>query len=214
LTRPDEAFPTLIKALIPGGLRGFMVAAIAGAVISSLASMLNSTATVFTMDVYGRLFDRQASQRRLVLVGRIVTVVAMVAACLLAPMLDQPRFGGVFNYIQNFQGYIWPGVVAAFVVGLLVPQAPGAAGVAALVSGPAIYWLFQTYAPNLHFLVQVAITFQLVLLIMGLITFWKPLSVPRRLPERMDLNTRTEPVVVLCGLAVVVAVLVFFVIFW
>ena len=213
LGKPDEAFPTLIKTLIPSGVRGFMLAAIAGAVISSLGSMMNSAATVFTMDVYNRLIAREASQAQLVLVGRVVTAFSMVVGCLLAPMLENPEFGGVFNYIQNFQGYIWPGVVAAFVVGLLVPQAPGSAGVAALVSGPAIYWLFQTFAPNVHFLLQVALTFQLVLLIMGLITFWKPLREPKHLPERANLELKTQPDVIRYGLAVIVAVIVFFIIF-
>jgi SSS family solute:Na+ symporter len=137
----------------------------------------------------------------------------MVVGCLLAPALEDPKFGGVFNYLQNFQGYIWPGVVAAFVVGMLVPQAPAAAGVAALLSGPAIYWLFQTCAPNVHFLIQVAITFQLVLLIMGLITFWKPLLEPKPLPERKDIVLRTDPIVAWCGAAVIALVVVFFLVF-
>ena len=133
---PDEAFPMLIRNLIPTGLRGFMFAAIAGAVISSLASMLNSASTILTMDIYNRLFDRNASQKRLLLLGRVTTGVFIIAACLLAPRLDDPKFGGVFNYIQQFQGYIWPGVVAAFLFGMLVPQAPGSAGVAALILRP------------------------------------------------------------------------------
>ncbi|MEN6336807.1 MAG: sodium/solute symporter, partial [Phycisphaerales bacterium] len=168
--KPDAAFPTLIKKLVPSGLRGFMFAAIAGAVISSLASMLNSVSTILTMDIYGRVFDRNAPQGRLLVLGRITTGAVVVAACLLAPRLNDPKFGGVFNYIQQFQGYIWPGVVAAFLFGMLVPQAPAAAGVAALICGPALYGLFQHFAPGVHFLIQVALTFQLVLMIMGLIT--------------------------------------------
>ncbi len=109
----DEAFPTLIRNLIPAGLRGFMLAAIAGAVISSLASMLNSASTIFTMDVYRRMLDPKASQKRLLILGRVATGVFLVAGCLLAPVLANPRFGGVFQFIQNNQGYIWPGVVAA-----------------------------------------------------------------------------------------------------
>jgi len=213
LTKPDEAYPMLIKSLIPAGLRGFMLAAIAGAVISSLASMMNSASTIFTMDVYHRLIDRNASQRLLVLIGRVMTVVCVLVGCSLAPRLADPKFGGVFQFIQQFQGYIWPGVVAAFVFGILVPQAPGSAGVAALVSGPLIYGLFQKFAGNLHFLIQVAITFQLVLLIMGLLTFFKPLPEPKRLPERTDIELRTEPMVIACGLTVIAAVLVFFVVF-
>ena len=214
MASPDDAFPMLIRNLIPPGLRGFMFAAIAGAVISSLASMLNSASTILTMDLYHRLLDRNAPQKRLLLLGRAATAIFIVAACLLAPGLADPKFGGVFQYIQQFQGYIWPGVVAAFLFGMLVPQAPGAAGVAALISGPAIYALFQRYAPGLNFLAQVGLTFELVLMIMGLITFLRPLAEPKVLPVREELDTRTAPGVMVAGGLVLAAVAVFYVIFW
>ena len=214
MEKPDEAFPMLILNLIPDGLRGFMFAAIAGAVISSLASMLHSASTIFTMDIYNRMFDRKASQKRLLFLGRIMTMVFVVAGCLLAPRLDDPKFGGVFQYIQQFQGYIWPGVVAAFLFGMMVTSAPGAAGVAALISGPIIYGLFQAFAGDLHFLIQVAITFQLVLMVMGLITFCKPLDKPRELPVREDIEIRTRPEVLLAGGLVLGAVAAFYIVFW
>lgn len=209
----DQAFPLLIRNLVPAGWRGFMLAAIAGAITSSLASMLNSASTIFTMDVYRRLVDPGASQARLVAVGRAVTVVCIIVGCFLAPFLADPERGGVFQFIQNNQGYIWPGVVAAFVFGLLVPAAPGSAGVAALLSGPLIYALFQRFAPGVHFLLQVALTFQMVLCIMGIITFLRPLPEPRKLPERTDLDLRTSPAVYGAGLAVIAAVVLFFILF-
>jgi SSS family solute:Na+ symporter len=212
--KSDAAFPTLIKKLVPSGLRGFMFAAIAGAIISSLASMLNSASTILTMDIYNRLLDRNASQKRLLLLGRVTTGVFIVAACILAPRLNDPKFGGVFNYIQQFQGYIWPGVVAAFLFGMLVPQAPGAAGVAALVCGPILYGLFQRLAPGLNFLIQVGLTFELVLMVMGLITFFKPLDKPKVLPVREGVETKTTPEVILAGGLVLAAVAAFYVIFW
>ena len=211
---PDEAFPMLIRNLIPRGLLGFMFAAIAGAVISSLASMLNSASTIFTMDVYNRMIDRNAPQKRLLFLGRLMTAVFMVAGCLLAPMLDDPKFGGVFQYIQQFQGYIWPGVVAAFVFGMMVKNAPGIAGAAALISGPIIYGIFQAFSGKLHFLIQVALTFQLVLMIMGLITFCKPLDKPKELPVREGMDVKTKPEVKLAGGLVLVAVVIFYVIFF
>lgn len=214
LMTPDQAFPTMIRELVPVGLRGFMLAAIAGAIVSTLASMINSASTIFTMDVYNRLIDRSASQLRLVVVGRLATLVAVVIGASLAPQLADPKFGGVFNFIQTFQGYIWPGVVAAFVAGLLVPQAPGSAGVAALVGGPVIYALFQFFAPSLNFLLQGALTFQLVLLVMGTITFFRPLAEPKILPVRKDLDIRTSPFVRNVGAAVIAATLLFIVIFW
>ena len=212
--RSDAAFPTLIKQLIHPGVRGLICAAIAGAVTSTLASLLNSSSTIATMDVYQRLINPKATQTRLVWLGRSLTVVCMVIGCLLGPALDNPKFGGVFQFIQQFQGYIWPGVVAAFLFGMLVETAPGAAGVAALVSGPVIYHLFQTYGKDLHFLLQVTLTFSLVLALMGFITLVWPLKEPRRLPERKDLDLRTSPVVLVAGSAVIVGVFLFFIVFW
>ncbi|MBN1893774.1 solute:sodium symporter family transporter [bacterium] len=214
MARPDEAFPTLIRNLIPQGLRGFIFAAISGAVISSLASMLNSASTIFTMDIYHRMLDRRASQKRLVFLGRLLTLLFLTISCWLAPMLDDPKFGGVFQYIQQYQGYIWPGVTAVFLFGIFVDNAPGSAGVAGLVSGPVLYGLLQSYAPGLHFLIQVAVAFQLVLLIMGLITFWKPRWKPRPLPVRRDMDIRTEPKVKWLGAMVIAGVALFYIIFW
>jgi SSS family solute:Na+ symporter len=204
----------LIRNLIPAGLRGFMFAAIAGAVVSSLASMLNSASTIFTMDVYNRMLNRNASQRQLLLLGRAATLVFVVAGCLLAPALADPKFGGVFQYIQQFQGYIWPGVVAAFLFGMVVPKAPGAAGVAALISGPVIYGLFQRFSQSLHFLIQVTLTFIIVLAIMALLTLLKPLAEPRVLPVREGVDTKTAPEVKIVGALVLAAVTVFYIVFW
>jgi len=210
----DAAFPTLVKRLVHPGLRGLICAAVAGAVTSTLASLLNSASTIATMDVYRRLCCPEASQARLVWLGRALTVLCMVVGCSVAPALEHPRFGGVFQFIQQFQGYIWPGVVAVFVFGILVETAPGAAGVAGLLAGPAIYHLFQTFAGNLHFLVQVTLTFGLVLALMGLITLSWPLSEPRRLPERAGFAVETAPEVKWAGAAVIGAVVVFVLVFW
>lgn len=210
----DAAFPTLIKHLVQPGMRGLICAAIAGAVTSTLASLLNSASTIATMDVYRRLVNPTASQARLVWLGRTLTAACMVVGCIVAPALDQPRFGGVFQFIQQFQGYIWPGVVAVFMFGILVERAPGAAGVAGLLAGPAIYGMFQAWAASLHFLVQVALTFSLVLALMSFITLVWPLEEPRRLPERTDLDLRTSPAVVIAAAVVIGGVALFFALFW
>jgi len=214
MNSPDEAFPMLIRNLVPAGLRGFMFAAIAGAVISSLASMLNSASTIFTMDVYNRMFHRNATQKQLLILGRVMTMVFLVIGCSLAPMLDNPKFGGVFQYIQQFQGYIWPGVVAVFLFGMMIPTAPPIAGVAALIAGPIIYGLFQQFATGVHFLIQVALTFNLVLVIMGLITFIKPLETPRKLPVREDIEIKTAPEVKIIGALAMAGVVLFIIFFW
>jgi len=219
--KSDAAFPTLIKHLIQPGVRGLIYAAIAGAVTSTLASLLNSASTIATMDVYQRLINRTASQTRLVWLGRALTVGCMVIGCVLAPRLDDPRFGGVFQFIQQFQGYIWPGVVAAFVHAFLLPRAPGGAGVAALVLGPIIYGAFQftSYSDSfpaghhLHFLVQVLLTFLIVSAVMLAWAWWRPLPEPKRLPERLAVPSATPVVVKVTAALVIVGVLLFFLVF-
>ena len=213
LTQPDAAFPTLIRHLIPAGVRGFILAAIAGAVVSSLASMLNSASTIFTLDVYQRMFHRGASQWQLVWLGRAMTVLFVLVGCLTAPMLDDPRFGGVFQYIQQFQGYIWPGVAAAFVIALAVPRAPAAAGVFALVAGPALYGIFQAYSA-LHFLIQVALTFAILCAVMLVISLLAPLPEPRVLPVRSEVKLENSRTALFCGGLVIAGVLGFVIVFW
>jgi len=216
---PDAAFPTMIRELMGPGFRGFMFAAISGAVISSLASMLNSTSTVFTMDVYKRLLHHEKDTgRHLIWIGRLTIVVSIAIGCLLAPMLDNPKFGGVFQYIQQFQGYIWPGVVAAFVFGLWSPRTPRFAGTLALILGPLFYWILQLtdegVVHNLHFLLQVLVDFVLLAVILGVATLVKPLTEPVEMPVRNEIETETSKVVYLAGGLVIVGVALFYMLFW
>ncbi len=218
----DAAFPTMVTQLVSPGVRGFIYAAIAGAVTSTLASLLNSASTIGTMDVYRRMFHGGASQRFLVWLGRGLTLTFVIAGCLIAPILDDPKFGGVFQYIQQFQGYIWPGVVAAFLMPFLLPKVPGAAGVVALITGPVAYAVFQftvktdarPWGHDIHFLLQVLYAFLIVVGIMVAMTLIMPLAKPKELPVREEIALETEPVVKIAGALVLVGVAIFFIIFW
>ncbi|MEO8563394.1 MAG: sodium/solute symporter [bacterium] len=214
LATPDAAYPTLIRRLVPIGLRGVMLASIAGAVIGALASLLNSTATIFTMDLYKRTVRPTASPERLVAIGRLATVVFVVIACTLAPMLASPRFQGVFNFIQEFQGYISPGIVAAFLIGILVPRAPAAAGVTALLGSAPVYGMLQWQLSGVHFLIRMLITFVVVAVAMLLITVMRPLAAPRTMPVQADLDLHSSTLAKWLGAGVVVAVVTFFAVFW
>lgn len=214
LETADQAFPLLIRNLIPSGIRGFMFAAIAGAVISSLASMLNSASTVFTMDLYKRHLSKDASQMKMVWTGRIMTLVFVVIGCAIAPYLAQPKFKGVFNFIQEFQGYISPGIVAAFLVGFVLPRAPASAGVVSLLASAPIYGLLHWQFSDIHFLIRMMITFCAVAVIMGSITFAAPLPQPRTMPIRKDVQMANSPLAVTLGLLVIAGAVAFFVVFW
>jgi SSS family solute:Na+ symporter len=221
-TKTDAAFLTMVTKLIAPGVRGFIYAAIAGAVTSTLASLLNSASTISTMDVYRRMFSQNASQERLVWLGRGLTLAFVIAGCLIAPILDDPKFGGVFQYNQQFQGYIWPGVVAAFIMPLVLPKVPGAAGAAALVTGPLAYAEFQFTAKSearpwgheIHFLLQVLLAFLVVGGLMTVMTLVSPLAKAKELPVREEISLVTEPIVKIAGAAVILGVILFFFIFW
>lgn len=221
-TKTDAAFPTMVTKLIAPGVRGFIYAAIAGAVTSTLASLLNSASTISTMDVYRRMFSQNASQENLVWLGRGLTLAFVIAGCSIAPVLDDPQFGGVFQYIQQFQGYIWPGVVAAFIMPFVLPKVPGAAGVAALVTGPLAYAAFQftaksgvrPWSHDIHFLLQVLCAFLVVAALMTVMTLVSPLAKAKVLPVREEISLVTEPIVKIAGGLVILGVVIFFILFW
>lgn len=111
----DKAYPWLTQFL-PVGVKGIVFAALAAAIVSSLASMLNSTATIFTMDIYKEYIAPKAADHKLVNVGRISAIVALIIACLIAPMLG--NIGQAFQYIQEYTGLVSPGILAVFLLGL------------------------------------------------------------------------------------------------
>lgn len=220
--KADAAYPTLIKNLVDPGLRGFIFAAIAGAIVSTLASLLNSASTIASIDVYQRMINRSASNQSVVLLGRGLTVAFVIIGCITAPMLTD----GVFTFIQQFQGFIWPGVVAAFLGAFLLPRAPAAAGSTALLLGPILYAGFQILNKgglfssildervlHMHYLMQVLASFSIVFGVMTLMTLLNPLDELRKLPVRKEIAAETAPVVKLAAVLVVAAAAAMFVIF-
>jgi len=210
----DQAYPLLIRNLVGPGLRGFILAAIAGAVISTLGSLLNSVATILTMDIYKRHIKKDASSGSLIKLGRWATLAFVVAVCLIAPQLGNPKFKGIFNYIQEFQGFISPGVLAAFVFGLFVKKAPRAAGPTALLLGVPIYGLLMWQASSIAFLNRIAITFIALIIILAVMTLLRPLKVPFTLPVQKDFDLKPAPGLKWLGMLVIAATLALYVIFW
>lgn len=113
--KADKAYPWLMQFL-PVGLKGIAFAALAAAIVSSLASMLNSTSTIFTMDVYKQLIDKDADDKKIVKVGRLSATIALIIGATMAPLL-----GGIdqaFQFIQEYTGIVSPGILAVFLLGL------------------------------------------------------------------------------------------------
>ncbi|MBN2068838.1 MAG: sodium/solute symporter [Opitutales bacterium] len=212
----DSAFGLLIGKLIPGGkgVQGFILAAILGAVVSSLASMLNAASTIFTMDIYKRFIAKDAAEKKLVLIGRFCVGIFVAIGCLLTPVLADPKFGGVFTFIQEFQGFISPGILAIFVFAFAVKKAPRICGVVGLIASPVLYGSLMALLPGVAFLDRMAITFGAVLLILLVLTLVKPLKEPFELPDRATIAMDSSASAKIGGIIVVVLTLVLYGIFW
>lgn len=230
----DKAYPYLISQILPPQLRGIMFAALCGAVMSTFNSGLNSASTIFTIDIYKKFIKPGASQKHQVFVGRFVTAMFVLLACIWAPVIS--NFEGVFMYIQEFWGFIAPGIVAAFLVGLVVKTAPPKAAKGAMLFGLVLYGFFRFGrfvfdVPGLNLLPSgvrdsvvtfngwsllhhMGIVFVLVVLYMLWINHRQPLSQPVELPNRHKINTVPEPKIYLMGGVVIVLTALLYILFW
>ncbi|HSI71274.1 MAG TPA: sodium/sugar symporter [Gillisia sp.] len=172
----DRAYPWLLQFL-PTGLKGVAFAALAAAIVSSLASMLNSTSTIFTMDIYKQYFNKNAGDKTTVNVGRISAAVALAIACVMAPLL-----GGIdqaFQFIQEYTGVVSPGILAIFLLGLFWKKTTNkGAIVGALASIPiAMYfkvapkgWSSSPIFVDVPFLDQMGYTAILTMIIIAIVS--------------------------------------------
>ncbi|MGC1480785.1 MAG: sodium/solute symporter [Chthoniobacterales bacterium] len=226
----DAAFGTLLRNLLKPGLTWFVLAAIFGAVVSSLASMLNSASTIATMDIVakiGRKFNgNDLSQKALVASGRICVVLFVTIAAIIAPQLGRPEFGGIFTFIQEFQGFISPGVLAVFLFGFLVPKAPRYIGWLGIVSNAILYGFFKWFggdllvrsglwfSPEVSFLDRMGICFLLVLGLCGLLTALNPLAEPVKMPVNDKIELVSSPLAKAGGIGVCLCTVILYAIFW
>src|SRR5690606_29102823 len=133
--RADKAYPVLLN-LLPVGLKGLAFAALTAAVVASLAGKSNSIATIFSLDIYKRLFDKEADERKLVNIGKITIVTTMVLAVLIAPHLGIEKGG--FQYIQEYTGFVSPGIFAMFILGFFWKKTTSNAALFATIGGFAL----------------------------------------------------------------------------
>jgi SSS family solute:Na+ symporter len=177
----DTALAQLLGNVLPQGVGvvGFVLAALLGAVVSSLAAMLNAASTIFAMDVFKKFVSPGATQKTVVRVGRVSVVAFAAVAVLLAPQLGNPAISNsIFTIIQEGQGFISPGILAVFVFGLVIRRAPAVCGTVGLLTNIAAYGLLKLFVPELQFLNRMAVCFALCLAVMAVITIARPLAQP------------------------------------
>jgi len=218
----DRAYPWLISTFVPSGLKGLVLAALGAAIVSSMASMLNSTATIFTMDIYKSLINKEASETRLVNVGRITGLAALVIAISIAPFLeDVPQ---VFQFIQEYSGIVTPGILAIFILGLFWKKTTArAAVIGAIVSMPiAMYfkvgpegWSDSVLFPSLPFMHQMGITFLLTVVVMVIISLTQNKGQDDNKGIELKKSMfKTSPIFNVMSFAVIILLVVLYSLFW
>jgi SSS family solute:Na+ symporter len=215
----DAAFPMLLRKLMRPGITWFVLAAIFGAVVSSLASMLNSASTIATMDIVAKLGRQvkgaELSQSQLILSGRIFVVVFVFIACLIAPGLGDPKFGGIFSFIQEFQGFISSGILGVYLFGFLVPRTPRYMGWVGILINVVLYGALKWFiAPDWPFLNRMAICFGAVVAALTVVTLVKPLIKPVVMPVTDLIALESSKSAKIWGVGVVIVTLALYMIFW
>ena len=141
---PDRAYPALLN-LLPVGLKGLAFAALTAAVVASLAGKANSIATIFTLDIYKKKLNPGADENRIVMVGKITVVVAMLIAIVIAPLMGIDKKGG-FQYIQEYTGFVSPGIFAMFIMGFFWKKTTSSAALFATIGG-FVFSIFLKFLP-------------------------------------------------------------------
>ncbi|ERM81475.1 hypothetical protein P872_10275 [Rhodonellum psychrophilum GCM71 = DSM 17998] len=167
IIKSDRAYPTLLQ-LLPTGLKGLAFAALTAAIVSSLASMANSTSTIFTMDIYKKYFGQNASETKQVKVGRITAAVAFIVAALVAPALGQ--LDQAFQFIQEYTGFISPGVFAIFFFGVFWKKTTSNAALTAAALSIPLSVVLKIGFPNLPFLDRMGVVFLVLASLMIIIS--------------------------------------------
>jgi SSS family solute:Na+ symporter len=208
----DHAYPWLIGRFVPIGLKGLVVAALAAAIVSSLASMLNSTATIFTMDIYKPYIAKKASDKHLVTVGRITAVIALVIAGILAPTMNS--FPQMFQYIQEYTGVVSPGILAVFLMGLFWKKTSTKGAIVGVVSSIPIALALKFLPIDMPFLDQMMYTCIItVIVIIGVSLSASGDDSPKGLPLLKE-TFQTGKAFNISAYAILIVLVVLYIVFW
>lgn len=211
LAKPDQAYPQLM-ALMPSGLKGLIFAALVAAILSSLASMTNSVATLFTMDLYAQVKPAE-SQQHYVLIGRAVSLLSLLIALFTAkPLLGD--FDQAFQYIQEFTGFFTPGIVVLFFMGMFWKKTTADAALLAAVGSAVFSFLFYQFWPALPFMDRVGLVFLLCLGLAIVVSRLQGNKVQAGAVELNDISFDTSKGFSLSLALVVLVLVVFYSVWW
>jgi len=189
LSAPDKAYPEIMK-LLPAGIMGLVFAALIAAIVSSLASMMNSISTIFTMDIVKHYGGR--SEQQLVTIGRATSLSALIIAAIVArPLLG--NFDQAFQYIQEFTGFFTPGIVAIFLLAIFWKKATANGALAAAIGSAGFSVACKLYWPSLPFIDRVGLAFILCVIVGMLVSLMQSTGDHPDAIEYGDVDTSTSP---------------------
>ncbi len=211
LDKPDQAYPTMMR-MLPTGVLGLVFAALVAAIVASLASKINSVATIFTLDFYAKR-NPDADQAKLVRVGRIAAVVAVVLGILTAkPLLGS--FDQAFQYIQEYTGFFTPGIVVIFMLGLFWKRANEAGALSAAIGSFVLSIALKLAWPALPFIDRVGLVFLLALALAVGVSLLTPAAPQKDIINTRDVDYRTGSVFNLGAVAVIAILVALYAVFW
>jgi len=210
IAKPDEAYPWILENIVPAGIKGLIFAALIAAIVSSFSAIINSTSTIFTMDLYKPYMNPKASEKRLVAVGRISGVVAMAIAVLVAPLLGS--IDQAFQFIQEYTGMISPGITAIFVFGMFWKRTTSTAALWGTILSIPVSAAIKFLIPGMPFLDQMMLTFLAISLVIIIISILdkkegKGLEISREI-------FRTDKVFNLLSIIIIVLFSAIYIVFW
>ena len=210
--KTDSTYPSLM-AIMPQGIRGLIFAALIAAIVSSLASMVNSISTIFTMDIYKPMIQPGKAEGHYVNIGRVAAVIAMIIAVIAA----KPFLGGfesAFQTVQEYTGFVAPGIVAVFLLGMFFKSANSAGAFAALVVSVVVSIIFAQAFPNFSFVNRIWVIF-LLCMVLGLVVSamtGKPSE--GQLLKTGDVNFATRTSFNVATIAIAIILIALYAVFW
>lgn len=212
LTKADDAYPWVINNYIVSGFKGLVVAAIVAAIGSSISSMVNSTSTIYTLDIHSKLFAPNASEKSLVRVGRITSALAILVGALMVPALA--GFDQIFQFIQEYTGFISPGILAVFLFGMFWKRTTTSAALAVIVLSLPVTLGLKVLFPEMAILDRMGISFLILavsMVVISLVTSTKDSDKAVELPEGIF---KTGTVFNLLSIVVLGILAVIYGVFW
>ncbi|MCA5003804.1 sodium:solute symporter family transporter [Sphingobacterium bovistauri] len=230
---PDNAYSAIL-GFLPNGMKGLSLAALTAAIVASLAGKANSIATIFTMDIYNKYINKEASERKLINVGKITIIVSIIVSVFFTwdDLLGIGGAGG-FTFIQKYTGFISPGVFAMFLLGMFWKRTTGTAAIVGLITGFVLSIVFNNFAPawfgnetflytayknsagvyEIPFQICMGLAFMFTMIIMILVSLFGPKENPKGL-ELDSKMFKVEPSVMIMIVLTILIVGALYVKFW